>query len=86
MYNHNGISGNQLRSPNSFSITQSAELSNKNANIKLITMVLIVKNIFGIACCHFLYLNLNNGTALSKSQKNVKPPTTIITRCEEGIF
>jgi hypothetical protein len=44
-----------------------------------------VKNILGIACRHFLYLNLNKGTALSSNQKKVNPQTKIKLLCDDGI-
>jgi len=44
-----------------------------------------VKKILGTACFHLLYLNLNNGSPPSRSQKNVSPPTRIILLCKEGM-
>jgi hypothetical protein len=53
-YNQNGILGSQFRTPKSLTDTQSAVLSNKKANIKLIIVVVSVKNRFGNACLHLL--------------------------------
>ena len=71
--------------PKSFALTQSAIPNNKKANAKLMTTVVIVKNKFGSACCHLLYLNLNSGRPLSNNQNNVRPPTNIKLRCEDGM-
>jgi len=40
----------------------------------------MVKNKFGTACRHFLYLNTNKGSAPSINQKKVNPPTRIMLR------
>jgi len=66
-------------------MTKSADFNNKKANEKLIIIVVMVKNKFGTACRHFLYLNINKGSAPSINQKKVKPPTRIMLRWSEGI-
>ena len=49
IYDHSGISGNQLRIPKLLAMTQSADISNRNAKTKLIMMVVKVKNKLGMA-------------------------------------
>jgi len=75
------MSGSQLITPKSFTTTHFEVSINRNAKAKFIITVVPVKNRFGNACFHFLYLKLNSGKIPSKNQNKVIPPTNIILLC-----
>lgn len=68
-----GSIGSQFNKPNLFEATISEIFNNRKANKKFMIMVVRVKNKFGIACFHFLYLKRNNETLFSKIQKKLSP-------------
>ena len=72
--------------PKLFSTTQSEQVINKKAKLKLIMIVVSVKNKFGKAWTVLLYLKFIKGRIPSNIQKNEIPSTKIKLLCRVGIF